>query len=376
MLSDPTLQLFSLCTRLEQTPALRLQVIEAVARISIWDGIASQAEKHGMAPLLDHHLRMAGATIADNTRRELAGLALRHRLINQARTRILGELVTSAQEAGIPLLVLKGAALAHLLYPEPGLRPMKDVDILVRRSDLEHVTGLFEKAGFLYSKENVHLEKKRHLPDFNRQADGFSIAVEAHYSLFMDAWSRPWGDMEDLLLPAVAFPLAEGISGQTLSYEETLLHLCRHAFFDNHSLEPLCMIWAADICNFAEKFADETDWTFLAQTFPLVQHTLSTLQEMIPLSDHLLTTAQLAGRRNRWSAVKAYQGWPGAPLKNEKRDGVFYWMKETIFPSAWWLFLRYGSKVEAPVWYYWARHIINLCGEALRRTVKRIKNSV
>ena len=32
--------------------------------------------------------------------------------------------------------LVQGAALSHLVYPEPGLRPMSDLDILVPRSEI------------------------------------------------------------------------------------------------------------------------------------------------------------------------------------------------------------------------------------------------
>lgn len=45
-------------------------------------------------------------------------------------------------ESGIPLRVLKGAAVAHLDYPEPGERTFGDVDLLVPAADVERVGEL------------------------------------------------------------------------------------------------------------------------------------------------------------------------------------------------------------------------------------------
>jgi hypothetical protein len=33
----------------------------------------------------------------------------------------------------VPFLVLKGPALAHLVYGDPRTRPMRDVDLLIRK---------------------------------------------------------------------------------------------------------------------------------------------------------------------------------------------------------------------------------------------------
>jgi hypothetical protein len=101
-----------------------------------WAGGAAQAEAHGLAPLLYLHLKGTEVQLPLATKRELQGLYLRHRHANQVRTRVLHEVLAAYQSAGIPALVLKGAALFYLVYPEPGLRPMSDMDILVPESEL------------------------------------------------------------------------------------------------------------------------------------------------------------------------------------------------------------------------------------------------
>lgn len=48
---------------------------------------------------------------------------------------------------GEDVLLLKGADYAHRLYPRPELRPMRDLDVLVRRERAEPVTRRLEAAG-------------------------------------------------------------------------------------------------------------------------------------------------------------------------------------------------------------------------------------
>lgn len=49
--------------------------------------------------------------------------------------------------AGLDLRVLKGAAVAHLDYPDPALRSFADADILVRPEEWEAATEALEEAG-------------------------------------------------------------------------------------------------------------------------------------------------------------------------------------------------------------------------------------
>lgn len=49
--------------------------------------------------------------------------------------------------AGVEYRVLKGPAYAHLLYPDPSLRPFGDIDLLVRGEDFARAASLVEALG-------------------------------------------------------------------------------------------------------------------------------------------------------------------------------------------------------------------------------------
>ncbi len=53
--------------------------------------------------------------------------AINYAVLERARRQVQ----TALSEAGIPCLWLKGAALTRTIYPEIGLRPMSDLDVLV-----------------------------------------------------------------------------------------------------------------------------------------------------------------------------------------------------------------------------------------------------
>ncbi len=52
------------------------------------------------------------------------------------------------RRVGFPCLLLKGAALASVHYQDPGVRPMADLDILVRPRDVEAATRLLAEQGY------------------------------------------------------------------------------------------------------------------------------------------------------------------------------------------------------------------------------------
>jgi hypothetical protein len=113
-----------------------------------WPELLDQADRHGIIPLLHHHLKQAPAltipetantTLTERSRSCLAwNLRLSHELL-----RLLGRF----NEAGIPVIPLKGLYLADLLYNDSALRPTSDLDLLVKVQDFDRSQRVLEEAG-------------------------------------------------------------------------------------------------------------------------------------------------------------------------------------------------------------------------------------
>src|SRR5205814_5284499 len=58
-------------------------------------------------------------------------------------------------EAGIQAMLLKGVPLALLYYPQPGLRPMADVDLLVRAGEARSALTALRDAAWRVQGELV-----------------------------------------------------------------------------------------------------------------------------------------------------------------------------------------------------------------------------
>jgi hypothetical protein len=55
-------------------------------------------------------------------------------------------------EAGVEVVCLKGTAAGSLLYPDADLRPLSDVDLLVRARDLKKLIETLSVKGFIFAK--------------------------------------------------------------------------------------------------------------------------------------------------------------------------------------------------------------------------------
>lgn len=69
----------------------------------------------------------------------------------------LERLLTCFNQAKIPVIVLKGMALAEKLYGNPGLRPMQDIDLLIHQQDRLKAGSILREKGYVV--DHSHDEK-------------------------------------------------------------------------------------------------------------------------------------------------------------------------------------------------------------------------
>lgn len=173
-----------------------------------WESARWAIQVHGIAPLLDR--AFAGTPNAAALPERLrAYLANQRELCGQRVARLLGELATILRAAGerqIGVAPLKGALLATGYYPEPGLRPMSDIDLLVHRGDEARMLGLLAELGYqkiargwkhvelalpdgmgpVVAYDGEHPDNPRRVELHTRVAEQF---WGIHYDLTADMWA-------------------------------------------------------------------------------------------------------------------------------------------------------------------------------------------
>lgn len=115
-----------------------------------WDFVLWRAETFGTLPLLHYHLKRLGLSFHLPPHVE-AYLAMWFRLA-ALRANILRDefatLVRTFDKHGLDYFVLKGAAIAPLYYPDPLVRHMLDIDIMIRQADYPIARDLMFKHGY------------------------------------------------------------------------------------------------------------------------------------------------------------------------------------------------------------------------------------
>ena len=121
----------------------------------------------------------------------------------------LSHVLTVLRHDDIPVIVLKGAHLAEIVYENIALRPMCDVDLLVKKEDLTRVQRKLLETGYS--------------PFTNR------LLLDIHWHLENSMTDLPV-DM-DMIWERAQPAFIAGVKVLVLSPEDLLLHLCLHLGF-------------------------------------------------------------------------------------------------------------------------------------------------
>jgi len=114
-----------------------------------WRDLLVRAKLQGLSPLLYAALETHGfvnvpafvvEALQDIYRKSALAAAVAH---HEMET-----LVAQLAEQGIDVIVLKGAALSKWLYPQPGLRPFGDLDLLIHPTDRAAVSSLLNTCKY------------------------------------------------------------------------------------------------------------------------------------------------------------------------------------------------------------------------------------
>jgi len=347
-----TFSILNLCARIESHGQQHRRLTAACSNFSQWDKLLYQAEDQGMGPLLHRHLAAVEGEVPDTFLRGLRFLIIRHQQANILLTRSLHFILSLFEEEGIPSLVLKGSALCRTLYPEIGLRPMRDIDLLLAREDVQHGHALLQEKGFRASTAALP-DGYFHLPPLFRMVDGMQICVELHHGLFPD--DPPYYQslsLVELSRNALAFEV-DGLTAYTLANEEMLWHLYQHGFHAPLTYEPYRLISVADVVSFVEHNVGELDWEKIRGVYPQLYKILPLFHYITPWNDTVIAKI-LYEKHTVPSAVgEPFNGWPRQRFTSvgDKKLLAFLW--HTFVPGQWWLMLYYST--EGLLSFLWAR---------------------
>lgn len=242
-----------------------LQTLRGIS-LPTWDATLALASRHGVLPLLARSLLSPGCAVPvpDPIRVRLQRGWRSSGVQNALLLGHLGEVLLRFAEADVPVIVLKGADLAERVYDDVGLRPMADVDLLVRPERIGQAVAVLDALGFV--PEDAHgphpgrhvapVPENLHVAPMIRRG---GIRVELHYAIATVAGAGAI-DHDGLWVRAESARIG-GVPALVLSPEDLLLHLCTH--LAAHHGFAARLVQVCDIPAVLDRFPDRIDWGLL-----------------------------------------------------------------------------------------------------------------
>ncbi len=301
---------------------------------------------HGLQPLVWH------AAMAGNVTSIPTGIASRLRnafatefAVDHIRSSMLIPVLHAFGQAGVQFLVLKGTALAHLIYELPELRPRVDVDLWISEAQLSSSRALLLPLGFeeittggkLITHQSMFVKKGR---------SGVMLQIDLHWQLSnvqRFALTLPFDE-------CFARRVEMSIGGQgsfAMDSVDALIHSCIHRFA--HHPSESRMIWLVDVFRLAVTLDEKSKERFWSraeklQLVDVIRYTYDDAQRIfpmhlvLPIPSSLLAIAAASPLVSRLDVmradVRALQTW------SRRRQ----WLRELAFPSSEYMRRSYRQK--------------------------------
>lgn len=233
-----------------------------------WDYILEVSIRHAVAPLLFHGLTQLSSLgeieqyIPRQVREELQKLYRGTQFRNRRLYRVMRDIAQAFTQAGIQAMGLKDLQLAKEVYPDIGLRPMGDLDILIHYEDYLKVAQCMKELGFkpLPSSRIPFTLKYAWAHAFQRSTD--NVWVDMQWNIVQREWDIYHEGSFDFDIARVwrnAVPLAlDDMQILAPRPEDMLFHLCLH--LEGHQYGELILF--CDIAEFLRHYERQFDWGY------------------------------------------------------------------------------------------------------------------
>lgn len=284
-------QLILLLSRLKITPTIQQEIKKLLLNYIDWNFAIKTSKRHDILPFLYYNinkLALQNLIPAD------IFLDMKNYYYSNLNRNILIEkeicsLSKSINSKDIAIIPFKGFALIQTLYHNPALRIMADIDLLVKKDDLEGLKIIFIKSGYVeklwHNEPNVRVFSKQ-FPS-NR-----IIIIEVHDAIVP---ARPY----KLDLPNLWNRAQEKIiDNEKISYlspEDTFLSLALHL---RRHTRRLTLKFILDIAELLNREGEKLDWHYIIESAKN-NRIVTTVYCSIYLAKELLDASVPAGLLNK-----------------------------------------------------------------------------
>jgi len=244
--------------------------IEAAKRGIDWNSFLQKARENGVSAIVSRRLTEVKnlfpeipSFISEELKKDYYLNAAKNALIFEELRRVL----KSFRESGLPAIVLKGAALASMVYENLALRPMTDVDLLVKKEDLFLADERLKLLGYMPSDRsandvNFSSSYLTSLDYRNSSPNSPSFHIHWHFinSTVPNESYIHHVRMENIWRDAEKADIAD-VETSVMSFHHLIIHLSEHALRVSHSANKLCFF--CDVNEAVRFYGSKLDWSKL-----------------------------------------------------------------------------------------------------------------
>lgn len=290
-------------TRVQLTSILRSGLLEGdkgAPNLSEADltTICHLARSEGLAGLFVKASRALGIELPESEDALLRNQVLRTAAANLHRRKILARVAESFAQSGLDVMVLKGMALIEQVYERCELRPMGDVDLMIRPHQTAEACRVLEEMGCYCGAPllrddffpRCYYERAYYAPGSP------PVKLDVHVRPFRPNWYRR-SIADDALWDGCESLDIEGRLVWIPSAHRTLIHLLTHAAVHGGGR----LLWLLDIACYARTMTNRIDWdqfAVLVANWRLAHPVLMTL-DAVEDSFGLLAPPQVRRRLQR-----------------------------------------------------------------------------
>ena len=301
------------------------------------------------------------------------------------------EILDAFQQAGIAAIMLKGAVLAPLYYPDPFIRPLADLDLLIKPEDIGASRDIMRnQLGYYYysrsAEDEVYLRGERKQ---NIWAPDNVHPVEIHFTLREEYAGIGYQLADIMWRESGERPYWQNSSARIPNTAALLLHVCAHTTSDwiiqrgrlmhlddirklceamqpadwqtfNNLVQPSTARFLYPALAFAQKYTD----------LPIPETMINVLQQACPPALlQWLAQTELGDTSESNPASRSGLGLDIARrLARSRLDMGRFWLR-SFFPRRFNLAKRYPRLVETP---FWPLAYLLINGDRLRHMLRKI----
>jgi hypothetical protein len=257
----PEVELLLCCALPEIEAQRRARLAQLLEGPIEWEQMLQLGKAHGMTPLLDRHLSTETAAPVW-FRTQLAAIAGATAGHSGFLAGELAALLGQFAERGIEAAPYKGVMLGYQLYGDVALRPVEDLDLFVRRADLERAQQVLIENGYRLLNQSSPAGNRLYLHNFcehhfvhrrHRTLVELHWGVTPVYFSFELDLDGMWRRRQETSL--------QGTPAFTFAPQDLLLMLCIHG--SKHRWSQLK--WVSDVAQLARCYPNLEWESVLAQ---------------------------------------------------------------------------------------------------------------